>query len=202
MVVQAGGDELRVELEKVARGEVQCRRHPVRDHTAVLNKVKRIASSVRWKMKIVDHEEGPRVARKPTGGLHGGTALRTSLVGNCNPRDTASLWFYERRSRDGWRDEGGLKLVIQDQLALQKIWTMTDAVNLAMKVENRMNRLTARIQGHHSNSYPNSRSINFVEEGESGEEQSLEDNDYEGGDVADVDIGKNRRALSNAFCLP
>ena len=34
----------------------------------------------------------------------------------------------------------GLKLVIQDRLAFQGVWTMTDVVNLAMKVENQINR--------------------------------------------------------------
>lgn len=39
---------------------------------------------------------------------------------------------------------GGLKLAIQERLALQGVWTMTDAVNLAMKVENQINRSSAR----------------------------------------------------------
>ena len=34
---------------------------------------------------------------------------------------------------------GGLKLAIQDRLALQEVWTITNAVNLAMKVENQFN---------------------------------------------------------------
>ena len=37
---------------------------------------------------------------------------------------------------------GGLKLVIQDRLALQGVWTMTDAITLVMKVENQINRST------------------------------------------------------------
>lgn len=39
---------------------------------------------------------------------------------------------------------GGLKLAIQDRLGLQGVWTMTDAVNLAMKVENQICRSSAR----------------------------------------------------------
>ena len=36
----------------------------------------------------------------------------------------------------------GLKLVIQDRLALQGVWTMIDAINLTMKVESQINRST------------------------------------------------------------
>lgn len=43
---------------------------------------------------------------------------------------------------------GGLKLVVQDRVALQGVWTMTDAVNLAMKVENQINRSTVRPQSN------------------------------------------------------
>ena len=43
---------------------------------------------------------------------------------------------------------GGLKLVIQDRLALQGVWTITDAVNLAMKVENQINRSTVHTQSN------------------------------------------------------
>ena len=43
---------------------------------------------------------------------------------------------------------GGLKLVIQDQLALQGVWTMIDAVNLAMKVESQINRSMVRTEGN------------------------------------------------------
>lgn len=39
---------------------------------------------------------------------------------------------------------GSLKLAIQDRLALQGVWTMTDVVNLAMKVENQINRSSTR----------------------------------------------------------
>ncbi|PON83156.1 Zinc finger, CCHC-type [Trema orientale] len=35
---------------------------------------------------------------------------------------------------------GGLKLTIQDKLALQNVWTLTDAVNLALKIEAQLNR--------------------------------------------------------------
>ena len=43
---------------------------------------------------------------------------------------------------------GGQKLVIQDRLALQGVWTMTDAINLAMKVENHINSSTVRTQSN------------------------------------------------------
>ena len=39
---------------------------------------------------------------------------------------------------------GGLKLVIQDRLALQEVWTMIDAINLVMKVESQINRSMVR----------------------------------------------------------
>ena len=43
---------------------------------------------------------------------------------------------------------GGLKLVIQDRLALQGVWTMIDAVNLTMKVESQINRSMVRTEGN------------------------------------------------------
>ena len=43
---------------------------------------------------------------------------------------------------------GGLKLVIQDRLALQGVWTMIDAINLVMKVESQINRSMVRTQGN------------------------------------------------------
>ena len=43
---------------------------------------------------------------------------------------------------------GGLKLVIQDQWALQGVWTMIDAINLAMKVENQINRSMVHTQSN------------------------------------------------------
>ena len=43
---------------------------------------------------------------------------------------------------------GGLKLVIQDRLALQEVWTMIDAINLVMKVESQINRSMVRTQGN------------------------------------------------------
>jgi len=39
---------------------------------------------------------------------------------------------------------GGLSLAIKDRVALQGVWTMTEAVNLAMKVENQINRSSVR----------------------------------------------------------
>ena len=42
----------------------------------------------------------------------------------------------------------GLKLVIQDRLALQEVWTMIDAINLVMKVESQINRSMVRTQGN------------------------------------------------------
>ena len=43
---------------------------------------------------------------------------------------------------------GGLKLVIQDRLALQEVWTMIDAINLVMKVESQINRSMVRTEGN------------------------------------------------------
>lgn len=43
---------------------------------------------------------------------------------------------------------GGLKHAIQDHLALQGVWTLPDAVNLAMKMENHINRSSAHPQNH------------------------------------------------------
>ena len=43
---------------------------------------------------------------------------------------------------------GGLKLVIQDRLALQGVWTMTDATSLMMKVESKITWSTVRTQGN------------------------------------------------------
>ena len=46
---------------------------------------------------------------------------------------------------------GGLKLVIQDRLALQGVWTMTDATSLMMKVESKINWSTVCTQGNFTN---------------------------------------------------
>ena len=41
-----------------------------------------------------------------------------------------------------------LKLVIQDRMALQGVWTMTNETNLVMKVENHINRSTMHTHGN------------------------------------------------------
>ena len=43
---------------------------------------------------------------------------------------------------------GGLNLIIQNQLALQGVWNMTNAVNLMMKVENQINKSTVQTQNN------------------------------------------------------
>ena len=43
---------------------------------------------------------------------------------------------------------GGLNLIIQNQLALQGVWNMTNAVNLMMKVENQINKSMVQTQNN------------------------------------------------------
>lgn len=54
---------------------------------------------------------------------------------------------------------------------------------------------------HLSNSCPNRRSINIVEEGKSDEEQNFEDGDYEGGNVADADTGEELACIVQRLLL-
>ncbi|KAL2515905.1 putative methyltransferase PMT2 [Forsythia ovata] len=58
---KCNAEDILLEMDRILRPEGAV---IIRDHADVLNKVKRIASGMRWNMKMVDHEEGPRVAQK------------------------------------------------------------------------------------------------------------------------------------------
>ncbi|KAL2492941.1 putative methyltransferase PMT2 [Abeliophyllum distichum] len=58
---KCNAEDILLEMDRILRPEGAV---IIRDHADVLNKVKRIASGMRWNMKMVDQEEGPRVAQK------------------------------------------------------------------------------------------------------------------------------------------
>lgn len=58
---KCNAEDILLEMDRILRPEGAV---IIRDNADVLNRVKRIASGMRWKMKMVDHEEGPRVAQR------------------------------------------------------------------------------------------------------------------------------------------
>lgn len=55
--------------------------------------------------------------------------------------------------------------------------------------------------GHLSNNYPNKKSVNLVEEGESDEEQNLDDNDYESGNVSNANTWEELACIIQCLLL-
>lgn len=54
-------EDILLEMDRILRPEGAV---IIRDQADVLNKVKRIASGMRWKLKMVDHEDGPLIPEK------------------------------------------------------------------------------------------------------------------------------------------
>ncbi|KAM7480013.1 hypothetical protein LguiA_028226 [Lonicera macranthoides] len=54
-------EDILLEMDRILRPEGAV---IIRDQADILNKVKRIASGMRWKLKMVDHEDGPLIPEK------------------------------------------------------------------------------------------------------------------------------------------
>lgn len=54
-------EDILLEMDRILRPEGAV---ILRDHADVLNRIKKIVSGMRWKTKMLDHEDGPLVPEK------------------------------------------------------------------------------------------------------------------------------------------